>query len=348
MSKQLSFLLFVFLFFLTVNSALANNPNLPLTIRAVSEDSSEAAAAIAELRVLGPAGLQTLLEANRTEIDRHIADPTLKSTPEWLRITTALDGVSQQKDSYLSGLYWYTDISEARKAATAAGKPILSLRLLGKLTDELSCANSRFFRTVLYSNATVAQSLRDRFVLHWESVRPVPIITIDFGDGRKLQRTITGNSIHYILDNDGRLLDALPGLYGPPAFLRGLSEAETLFQQVRTAEPQRRLDRKSTRLNSSHLGISYAVFCLKKKTLMTSCRIGAGRCAVGRSSSPVARCRSNPSNSTSIRGSATIERQGSRSPMAACWSLTMSDVSGLLRSTCSIDRCCLSRASLTI
>src|SRR5438045_5280981 len=26
-------------------------------------------------------------------------------------------------------------------------------------------------------------------------------------------------------------------------------------------------DRKSTRLNSSHLGISYAVFCLKKKNL---------------------------------------------------------------------------------
>src|SRR5262245_63912637 len=28
------------------------------------------------------------------------------------------------------------------------------------------------------------------------------------------------------------------------------------------------LDRKSTRLNSSHLGISYAVFCLKKKNVM--------------------------------------------------------------------------------
>src|SRR5205814_5452051 len=28
-------------------------------------------------------------------------------------------------------------------------------------------------------------------------------------------------------------------------------------------EIERRLDRKSTRLNSSHLGISYAVFCLK-------------------------------------------------------------------------------------
>src|SRR3712207_7022995 len=39
----------------------------------------------------------------------------------------------------------------------------------------------------------------------------------------------------------------------------------------RPARPQRRhlrlqLDRKSTRLNSSHANISYAVFCLKKKT----------------------------------------------------------------------------------
>src|SRR5436853_1878058 len=30
------------------------------------------------------------------------------------------------------------------------------------------------------------------------------------------------------------------------------------------------LDRKSTRLNSSHLGISYAVFCLKKKNILNS------------------------------------------------------------------------------
>src|SRR5437899_5351922 len=30
-----------------------------------------------------------------------------------------------------------------------------------------------------------------------------------------------------------------------------------------------RLDRKSTRLNSSHLGISYAVFCLKKTSQQT-------------------------------------------------------------------------------
>src|SRR5262245_62576340 len=33
----------------------------------------------------------------------------------------------------------------------------------------------------------------------------------------------------------------------------------------RRGAQQHRQDRKSTRLNSSHLGISYAVFCLKKK-----------------------------------------------------------------------------------
>src|SRR5262245_63178255 len=33
-----------------------------------------------------------------------------------------------------------------------------------------------------------------------------------------------------------------------------------------------RTDRKSTRLNSSHLGISYAVFCLKKKIAQAQSR----------------------------------------------------------------------------
>src|SRR5207253_8669473 len=33
----------------------------------------------------------------------------------------------------------------------------------------------------------------------------------------------------------------------------------------RASDPEARPDRKSTRLNSSHVAISYAVFCLKKK-----------------------------------------------------------------------------------
>src|SRR5438477_7135429 len=51
---------------------------------------------------------------------------------------------------------------------------------------------------------------------------------------------------------------------------RGLSPVRRSRQVARDAlqQPLRRdrdLDRKSTRLNSSHMSISYAVFCLKKK-----------------------------------------------------------------------------------
>src|SRR5690606_42109731 len=42
-------------------------------------------------------------------------------------------------------------------------------------------------------------------------------------------------------------------------------EAEGLLVPRREPRTGYRLDRKSTRLNSSHVKISYAVFCLKKK-----------------------------------------------------------------------------------
>src|SRR5262245_62805330 len=61
-----------------------------------------------------------------------------------------------------------------------------------------------------------------------------------------------------------------------PARLRSGGRHGGMAEGVRAAPPARpaepflpppgRVDRKSTRLNSSHLGISYAVFCLKKKT----------------------------------------------------------------------------------
>ncbi|MGB7412605.1 MAG: hypothetical protein WA902_00215, partial [Thermosynechococcaceae cyanobacterium] len=43
---------------------------------------------------------------------------------------------------------------------------------------------------------------------------------------------LTGNSIHYILNAQGQPIDALPGLYGPQAFLDHLQQAEGLNQQM--------------------------------------------------------------------------------------------------------------------
>lgn len=219
------------LLFASTQTLFAKSGPPPLALKAVSENSAEAAPAIAELRALGPAGLDELFTTYSREIDQQVTHPLLATTPEWKRLSAALDEVSQQKDSYLSGLYWYTDFAQAKAAARAANKPILSLRLLGKLNEEFSCANSRFFRTILYSNAEVSKMLREKFILYWESERPAPRVTIDFGDGRKLERTLTGNSIHYILDSDGKVIDALPGLYGPGAFVRLLNQMEAVFRE---------------------------------------------------------------------------------------------------------------------
>src|SRR5256885_3731857 len=49
--------------------------------------------------------------------------------------------------------------------------------------------------------------------------------------------------------------------------LRRISEATVRQLERRLALAHSWLDRKSTRLNSSHLVISYAVFCLKKKKI---------------------------------------------------------------------------------
>jgi hypothetical protein len=181
-----------------------------------------AAAAIASLRAAGPAGLDAVLAAYDAE-----PDPARKA-----RLRAAIDQVARQRDAHVSRLYWYTDLEEAKRAAQAAARPILSLRMLGDLGDELSCANSRFFRTTLYANAAVSAALRDRFVLHFSSERPAPLITIDFRDGRKIQRTVTGNSLHYVLDAAGRPVDAIPGLYGPQAFLRVLGRAAALWRET--------------------------------------------------------------------------------------------------------------------
>src|SRR5256885_6716886 len=68
-----------------------------------------------------------------------------------------------------------------------------------------------------------------------------------------------------------RLQDALGERREPvlPVERLDLEEVERLLERVeRVGGPP--ADRKSTRLNSSHLVISYAVFCLKKKKTTTT------------------------------------------------------------------------------
>jgi len=208
--------------------------------RALSSNPEISAQGIKALRARGPVALDELFTMrdrvrSRTSLSERPSIPLKSEDKEQLE--RVIDLVAGQRYASVSRLFWYTDFERAQEIARETGKPILSLRLLGKLTDELSCANSRFFRTTLYANQEVAKYLRKHFVLHWKSVRPVPVVTIDFGDGRKLKRTLTGNSIHYVLTADGRPIDALPGLYAPQSFLEGLQRAEIVATRVTTMNP---------------------------------------------------------------------------------------------------------------
>jgi hypothetical protein len=171
----------------------------------------------------GPAALEALLE----RYDREPAGPAKD------KLAAEIDTVAHQKYASVSRLFWYTDLAAAQAAARASGRPILHLRMLGRLDEDLSCANSRLFRATVYANQDVSALLRSSFILYWSSERPVPKVTIDYGDGRKLERTTAGNSAHYVLDADGNVLDVLPGLYAPAAFRQELTKSLALAKQVR-------------------------------------------------------------------------------------------------------------------
>src|SRR5690606_40173679 len=62
----------------------------------------------------------------------------------------------------------------------------------------------------------------------------------------------------------GRLDAPLPLALVVPNGMAFSPDGRTMY--LSDSHPDRQTDRKSTRLNSSHVKISYAVFCLKKKT----------------------------------------------------------------------------------
>src|SRR5688500_8747352 len=80
--------------------------------------------------------------------------------------------------------------------------------------------------------------------------------------------TVFGESVDYPIQPKEHGVDFL--LDNRHLWLR--SNQQRAIMRVRTEIESAIQDRKSTRLNSSHLVISYAVFCLKKKNTTTSRR----------------------------------------------------------------------------
>jgi hypothetical protein len=85
---------------------------------------------------------------------------------------------------------------------------------------------------VLFSHPELAAYMSERFECAWESVRPVPRVTIDFGDGRTLERTLHGNIVTYFCNAQGQVYDLVPGLVDTREYQRRLEQAERLERAV--------------------------------------------------------------------------------------------------------------------
>jgi hypothetical protein len=115
---------------------------------------------------------------------------------------------------------------------------------------------------VLFSQNRVADFINRSFEPVWESVRPVPIVRIDFGNGNVLTRTLHGNILTSICTPDGFVIDALPGIYREAEYL---SQLELLCTVARNAQAVRgEKEWRDKLVRAYHRGLAQA---LKKNIL---------------------------------------------------------------------------------
>lgn len=88
---------------------------------------------------------------------------------------------------------------------------------------------------MLFSHPEVIR-LMGRFECAWQELRPVPKVSIDFGDGRVLERTLKGNIATWFLTPEGEALDVVTGLVNVPSYAGRLSAALQLSHEVARAE----------------------------------------------------------------------------------------------------------------
>jgi len=179
-----------------------------------------------QLRTLGQPGLNAIIKSRKFHADQG------SETFQLDRLDKQIDIIAGQKNALACQLFWHKSLADAKAQAITLGRPILSLRMLGHLDEDLSCANSRFFREILYADDAIAECLRENFVLHWKPVCDVPVATIDFGNGRKLRQPIIGNSVHLVLTGKGRVVDGLPGLVTQVEFMSWLDSVFNLHGSI--------------------------------------------------------------------------------------------------------------------
>jgi hypothetical protein len=133
--------------------------------------------------------------------------------------------LNRARKTTVNGIGWYNSFSDALADAKQTNRPILLFSMFGRIDEELPCANARTLRATLFKDPEFKKLLTDDVVPAWEMVREVPKIQIDFGDGKKLTRTVRGNAVMYLCNSDGKVVDAYPGVYTSKDFMPSIRES---------------------------------------------------------------------------------------------------------------------------
>ncbi|RYG23865.1 hypothetical protein EON82_12665 [bacterium] len=136
----------------------------------------------------------------------------------------------------VNGTAWRNSLADALKESKRTGKPVLYLSMFGKLDEEMPCANARTLRATLFKDPEFSKFVQNEAIPAWEMVRPVPHVTIDFGDGKNVVRTVRGNAVMYLVNSDGKVFDAFPGVYTKDDFLPAVRESISKLAKADDAE----------------------------------------------------------------------------------------------------------------
>src|SRR5690625_5533288 len=109
---------------------------------------------------------------------------------------------------------------------------------------------------ITLTNLLYAQQIKEKALL-WEIS----------GNGIESPSYLFG-TIHLACEGDVLMTDEIRTAFNKSSDLMleiDMSDPKVLMEMMSIVNSNDGIDRKSTRLNSSHVAISYAVFCLKKK-----------------------------------------------------------------------------------
>jgi len=167
----------------------------------------------------------------------------------------------------------------------------------------------------LFSNAQIARFINRNFEPMWESVRAVPTIKIDFGNGNVVTRTLNGNVATYACQADGQVLDILPGIYDPDTYLRQLEELTKLHRFVMQRDDHAAALREYHQQQADTLkqhgrraifvggggGMSITGVERPLKLLLVPAKRAAARHAIAEGREPIAESESTPKSAEDLR-----------------------------------------------